>query len=177
MRPSDRLKKLAARNRLDIAALQAEINKLLADHPELAEDEILRADMIEGATDAYDFLAMLVRKMGEAKALELGVEAYADELLARRNRFMHRRDRLRELIFKVMNSARLTKVELPEATLSIRAGQAKVIIVDELEIPEEYLRIKTEPDKIKIKAALQNNEHVPGAMLSNVEPVLAIHIK
>ena len=39
------------------------------------------------------------------------------------------------------------------------------------------MRIKKEPDKLRIKAAISAHEHVPGAMMSNPEPVLAIHSK
>ena len=69
-----------------------------------------------------------------------------------------------------MNTAELKRAELPEATLSVRSGQPKVLIINEQEIPDEYMRIKKEPDKTRIKAALSGNQNVPGAALSNVEP-------
>jgi hypothetical protein len=179
MTPSQRLKQLHALGRLDVQIIQDQIKQLLFTQPELelAEDEILRADMIEGETDAFEFLGKLVRLVGDAKTLELGIETYIAELRARKDRFERRQMTLRMLIFKVMEIAQLTKAELPEATLSVRQAPRKVIIVDEMEIPDEYLRIVSAPDKLKIKEALVNNQDVPGAMLSNAEPVLAIHTK
>jgi hypothetical protein len=177
MTPTDRLKQLHAMNRLDVMRVQNAITDLLLTHPELAEDEILRADTIEGATEAFEFLGRLVRLIGAAKILELGTASYIAELQSRKARFERRQEALRGLVLTVMNSAQLTKAELPEATLSVRQAPRKVIIVDEMEIPDEYLRIVSAPDKLKIKEALVNNQDVPGAMLSNAEPVLAIHTK
>lgn len=162
---------------LNPAFVQRQIFELLAAHPELEEDEVLRADMIEGATDAHEFLRQVVRKIGSTQIIASGTAEYIDELCERKERLARREYALRQLIFKVMNSANVLKAELPECTLSIRNGQPKVVIVNEAEIPREFLRIKTEPDKTKLKAALQAHEHVPGVVLSNAEPTLSIHVK
>src|SRR5215469_17181366 len=163
--------------RLDPKATVDEITALLLANPELDEDEVLRADMIEGETGAFEFLSAIVRKIGATQAIAAGTAEYIGELQERKARLERREHSLRGLIQKVMNSAELKKAELPEATVSIKAGVPKVVIINEAEIPREFLRIKTEPDKTKIKAAIQAHEDVPGAALSNSEPVLAIHVK
>jgi hypothetical protein len=76
-----------------------------------------------------------------------------------------------------MDSASIRKAELPEATLSIRSGQQKVLIINEREIPDDFMRMRKEPDKTRIKAAMLANENVPGAVLSNGQPSLAISIR
>ena len=163
--------------RLDIKAVTDAIALLLRDNPELDEDEVLRADMIEGQTNAFDFLSDIVRKIGTTAAIATGTAEYIGELQERKARLERREYALRGLIAKVMNAANLTKAELAEATCSIRAGVPKVVIVNENEIPKEFLRIKTEPNKTTIRAALMAHEHVPGCALSNAEPTLAIHVK
>ena len=95
--------------RLDPVFVQAQINQLLLDHPELAEDEVLRADMIEGSTDAYEFLAAVVASIGAAKYVAAGVKLYITDLTERRDRMERRADALRGLIFRVMEQARLTE--------------------------------------------------------------------
>ena len=91
---------------------------------------------------------------------------------------MERREyALRSLIHKVMDTAGLRKRELPEATVSVRAGQPKVLIIEEELIPDEFCRIKREPDKTRIKAAIQAHEQVPGCSLSNAEETLAIYVR
>lgn len=163
--------------RLDPAFVQLEISQLLAAYPELAEDEVLRADMVEGSTDAHAFLSEVVRRIQAAAATQLGIKAYVAELRERSDRLERREEALRGLAFKVMNTAQLGKAELPEATLSIRQGPRKVVVVNEAEIPDGCVRIKREPDKIQIKQMLQAGDHVPGCVLSNAEPVLAIRVK
>lgn len=162
---------------LDPRAAQDQITALLLAHPELEEDEVLRADCIEGQMTVPEFLAMIVRMIGSTKAVADGTAAYIEELQQRRQRLERRSHALRSLIFKVMNTAELRKMELPEATLSVRHGQQQLVITNEHEIPEEFFRVKREPDRTRLKAALKAHEHVPGAALSNAEPTLAILVK
>jgi hypothetical protein len=162
---------------LDLKYIQQEIAALILLHPELEEDDILRADSIEGETRAFEFLARIVRKIGATRALADGTAEYIGQLQERKARFERREQALRAFCFKVMNTADLKKVELSEATLSIRAGQPKVVIINEHEIPDAFMRIKKEPDKTKIKTALQANEYVAGTALSNSEPALTIRTK
>jgi len=163
--------------RLHPAIVQQQIAALLAQYPELVEDEVLRADMIEGETEAFEFLSRLVRHIGETTAFAEGLAGYRNDLGLRIDRLSRREDALRALAFKIMQTADLPKAELPEATLSIRRGNPKVIITDETVVPDEYCRFKREPNKSVIKAALETGEHIPGATLSNAEPSLTIRTK
>ncbi len=162
---------------LDLKFVRDQIAALLLAHPELEEDEVLRTDSIEGETSAFEFLSRVVRKIGSTQALAGGTAEYIGELQERKARLERREMALRSLIFKVMSAADIRKAELPEATLSMRSGQSKVVIINEKELPDEFMRIKKEPDKQRIKAALVASEHVPGAALSNSEPLLAIIVK
>jgi len=161
----------------DLKSVRDQITALMLAYPELADDEVLREDMIEGSTSANEFLSQLIRKIGTTQAIASGTADYIGELQERHARLEQRIHAIRSLIFKVMQAADLKKKELPEATLSIRAGQPKVVIVNEKEIPQDFLRVKTEPDKSRIKAAIGAGEHVPGASLSNGEATLAIITK
>lgn len=162
---------------LTVKYVADEINALLRAHPELLEDAVFRSDTIEGSTDAFEFLSQTVRKVASANKLVRASADYIEDLHARKARFERREEALRGLIVKIMNTANITKAELPEATLSIRDGQQKVMIINFEEIPDEFMRIKKEPDKIRIKAAMTANEKVPGAALSNAEPVLSIRVR
>ena len=162
---------------LDLHYVQQEIATLLLCHPELEEDDVLRADSIEGQTTAFEFLAKIVRLIGGTSAIATGTADYIGELQERKARLERREMALRALIFKVMNTAELKKVELPEATLSVRNGQPKVVIVNEREIPSEFFRVKREPDRTAIKAAITAGEYVAGTTLTNAEPTLAIRVK
>lgn len=157
--------------------IQQEIANLLLLYPELQEDDQLRADMIEAETGAMDFLSMIVRSIGDNTALASGTADYIKELSERYARIERRIGAMRALAFNIMAKADLRKAELPEATLSVHNGTPKVIVTDEAAIPESYTRVVRSPDKTAIKDALVRGDEVPGAVLSNSEPTLAIRIK
>lgn len=142
----------------------------------LAEDEILNHDMIEGSTNVLDLLKVLEGERREAVRQMAGLRTLITQDELRLERFERREQRLRELAFVVMQACNLRKVDLPEATYSIRPSPPKVIItaatIDEL--PEAYIRVKKEPDKVAIKAALQSGDKVTGAALSNQPDTLMI---
>lgn len=163
--------------KLDVHNIRNEIANLLVCNPELAADDVLRADMIEGETEAFEFLGRLVTAIGKAETTQVGLKQYIDVLKLREARFDRRIQVLRQFAKSIMETANLRKAELPMATLSIRNGPHKVIIVNEHELPDEFWRVKREPDKTKIKVSLQSGVNVSGAALSNGEPSLAILIR
>lgn len=159
---------------LEAKTVQDAITALLLAQPALKEDDVLRADMIEGSTPTPEFLSQIVAKINEAKAMHDALQARIDELSVRRERFDGRILGLRSLIFKVMNAADLKSMQLPEATLTIKHGPAKVVITDEKLIPAIFCRITKSPDKKLIKAELEVGNVVPGCTLSNGEAVLTV---
>jgi hypothetical protein len=166
-------------DRLDPTFVRMQIEQLRLTHPGIWEDgdEQLLLDSLEGETDFHRFMTAVVRRMCEAEACADGIGDLIREVKERQQRFEQRSDAMRSLAFKVMNIAAVRKVELPQATLSIRAGTPKVIVTDEAALPENCIRIKREPDKIAIKEHLARGDQVPGAEMSNAEPVLAMRIK
>jgi Siphovirus Gp157 len=163
--------------RLDPAAIRRQIEILLTAYPELADDEVLRLDMIEGSTDMIEFMRALEVARQQANATADAVGALIDNWRQRMARFQKRDEAIRALMFKLLQLAHLKKLELPEATVSLKIGVPKVVIIDEAALPDEFCRIRREPDRAKIKAALADFKAVPGATLSNGEDSLAVRIK
>ncbi len=163
--------------RLDAATIRHQIEALFVAFPELHDDDILRADTFEGETDLIEYLRYLEDKRSDALSKAQALKMRIDGLKERGDRYEHRCEGLRAAMFKAMEWAEQRKVELPEATLLIREGTQRVIIHDEAAVPDIYCRIRREPDKTKIKAALSEFGDVPGASLSNAEPVLTVRIK
>ena len=56
-------------------SIRQQIDNLLLAYPELAEDEILRGDMVEGATDAHEFLRMIERRRQDAECMTDAIAA------------------------------------------------------------------------------------------------------
>ena len=161
---------------LDPQIVRMQVDRLFADCPELQDDERLRRDMLEGQTDLIALLRFMETRRQEVAAHVKALDATIEEIKTRRGRFERIDEANRRFMFNMLQWANLRKLELPEATLSIRAGMPKVLILDEAIIPDEFCRIRREPDKIKIKAALETG-NVPGTALSNAEQVLAVRVK
>ena len=170
----------AMSNRLDPTFVRAQIELLRVTHPYLWEqegDELLLSDMLEGSTDLYQVLARILDYEHEAENFVVSLDMRIAAYKARMARFEQRVDGMRSLMLKLLQHAGVRKVELPAATLSIRAGQPRVIITDEARLPEQFVRIEREPDKHLIASHLKAGERVDGAELSNSEETLAVRVK
>jgi nitrogen fixation/metabolism regulation signal transduction histidine kinase len=154
------------------------IENLKVSHPELLEDDEAWAATLESETDFNEVLTTIVRRIEDTKALVIGTKDRFEELKARKDRFEHRVETLRELAFKIMAAAELAKVELPEATLSLRAGTQQLVgEADPATLPDSLCKISRSPDRTAIKEALKEGKTVPGFLLSNSQPSLTIRIK
>lgn len=150
---------------LDAAFVKAEVGKLLAEYPELEDDEALRADAIEGETDAHKIIARALEQRQEAETMAGAIKARVVDLSARQTRFERKSEAMRQLIRGVMQAAKLPSVTLPEATLSITSPRQTVGIESLEDLPQGFVRIKREPAKAEILKALVAGESVPGAYL------------
>ena len=162
---------------LDRIVVEREIDALMTSCPELADDETLRHDMIGGETGAFELLDKLVKRAGECLAEQTGLDGYIRDLQSRADRLERRYQGLRTLVRRLMECADLHTARLASATVSLSAGRPKVMITAESAIPDDYCRIKREPNKTAIRTALEAGEHVPGTVLSNAEPNLTIRTK
>lgn len=161
---------------LDASIIEREIATLIEAYPELAEDETLRADMLEGATNIKDVLAAVVDTMQSAKSMRDAIKARTKELSERAARFDRREEAMRVLAERIMRVADLRKVELFDATLSIRATPQAVVITAEEDLPDSFWRVTKSPDKTAIKEALKAGQFVPGACLSNAGETISVRV-
>lgn len=143
------------------------VRALIADLGTLAEDEQLRLDMIEGETSLHEILAQLITSIDDDAILIDGIKARQDELRARDSRLKRRIEVTRALIEKALTIADVKKLELPSATITLKAVAPKCVIVDEAKIPAAYW--KRQDPKIDSRALLADLKDgpVPGAELSN----------
>lgn len=162
---------------LNAQAVKQSIHNTFLLYPELADDEVLRADVLEGSTNLHEALAVMVRRLRDDETLCGALTDLIKTMQERRARFELRMRSIEGVIFSLMHAADLKKVELAEATLSFRNNPPKVVITDEAALPHYYLRNKPEPDKTKIKEALQLGEEIPGACLSNGSVSLSVRVK
>jgi hypothetical protein len=162
---------------VDAQFVKAQIARLLTEYPELAEDETLRADVLEGATSIDRLIEAALSELQEAEMMAAALKEREADLYARRGRFERKSEAMKRLIKSVMRAADLAKMTLPEATLSITAGRAKVNVLDVNELPQGYYRTKREVDMTALKSALEKGEEIPGAELVHGEAGLMIRSK
>jgi hypothetical protein len=79
-------------------------------------------------------------------------------------------------LFAIMDAIGCHRLELPDCTISTRAGPPAVIVTDEAALPDRFIRVETtrRADKAAIATALKDGEVVDGAELSNAMPVLSV---
>lgn len=157
-----------------IASLQGEIASLLARYPELAEDEDLRADMLEGETDLHAVIEKLLGMAREAESMCEAIAARRGALGERLVRYEAKELAMREIIQTLMDRAGLQKLQLPEATLSISYRKPSPVVTDEAALPDEFCKIVRKPDMAKIKEA---ETLPPGVAMGNGKSVLTIRTR
>jgi len=121
-----------------------------------------------------ELLRRIVTAIVFAEAREAESKTIAASMRARQHRYDARSGWLRELLFDVMAALERRSFAAPLATVSIRAGKASVVITDEQALPDAYIRTKREPDRDAILHGLIAGEVIPGAVLSNPMPSVAL---
>lgn len=162
---------------LDVAVATARIGVLLRTYPELAEDEALLADALEGQTDLHPVMSKLVRIRQEKRHAAASLSSYMDDLNDRKARMMRGADAVTALMKGLMDTAGAEKLVLPEATVSISSARESVVITDEEAVPSQLCKLIRQPDKKAIGDALKAGESIPGAALQFGESTLTIRTK
>jgi hypothetical protein len=150
-------------------------DELLRRFPSLADDEQTLLDTLDGESDFDRQVLAVLRSADHDDMLAAGIESRLDELQGRKARLAERVTQKRSAILAAMQMAGRKKVELPDATVSVRATPAKVIITDEALVPPGYFEPQAPRlSKTAVKAALDEGTEVPGAMMSNGGVTLSI---
>lgn len=161
--------------RLDLTKLQ--IGAIAAHlHDELADDERAWLDLLEGETDLYEWVRRLLGKIEDDEGVEASLATQISDRSLRKSRAGERIKAARQAISALLETAKLSKLELPEATVSVRDVPPKPIVVDEAAIPDEFCRTVRKPDMALIKAGMESGE-VPGVSRDNGGVTLTIRRK
>lgn len=144
-----------------------EINTLLAEYPQLAEDEELLKDTLEGNTRLHEIMEKFLSALRENETLAEAVSQRVGKLRERQTRLTHRAQFYRTLMYRLLERTGVKSISLPEAKISVVNSPDKVIVTDESAIPDAFCRITKEPNKTAIKNALKSGTIIPGATLSN----------
>lgn len=163
--------------RLDYQAVQQVIQKLLADYPELAEDEELLKDMIDGESDFTKVIERLVAEYAEASDFASVIKEREKALTERRGRYEAKADAMKALMLQLMQQSQQTKVTLYEATVSVLKPRASVRVDDVNVLTQPYFKLERSADKKRIREDLENGLTVEGASLEYGEAGLSIRTR
>lgn len=155
-----------------VMALRSGANAVLAEDPDA---HLLDGVDLVDEVGAVEFaMRQIVRETQDAQDIAAAARHRATEAAERARRFEARALRYKGLLLAAMDAMGWRKKEWPEATVSLRAGQPNVIITDETQLPEIFIRIRLEPDKESLRAALKDGASIPGAALTNNLPSVQI---
>lgn len=158
------------------SAVRSAVARMKADDPDTDADVL--AALVEAEEPAFnDMLAALCRAADEAGASVGAIKERIAALEDRKLRHEARREEFRALIFAALDAAGQRAWKSPEYTVSITPGRAGVAITDPAAIPDDFVRIRREPDKTAIGAAIASGAEIPGADLRNGAPSLTIRTK
>lgn len=162
---------------LEAQLVAKEIDALCVAFPELAEDEALRADMIEGSTDFSELMSRILDHEREARAMVEAQKIRGEELAERRRRYERRQEAMRVLMLNLMSVADQQKVTLPEATISVTKGRETLDVTDIDALPQGYYSLERKPDRVGILGALKAGQAIPGASLRMGDASLTVRPK
>jgi hypothetical protein len=141
------------------------------------DDEQLKLDTLEGETNLFELVRTLLAGIEEDEGNVLALKHQTETKKIRKDAAEHRNEVRREAIQALMECAKLDKLTLPEATLSVRKVPPKPVVCDEAAVPVELCRLKRTPDIAAIKAEVEAGRSVPGVTLDNGGVTLTIRRK
>jgi hypothetical protein len=162
--------------RFDLTKIQvAAVAAMLRD--ELGDDERAYLDTLEGETDLYEWVRRLLGRIEEDEGNQAALAEQISDRTLRKNRAAERVKASRTAITALLECAKLDKLTLPEATVSVRDVPPKLIVVDEAAVPDDFCKVTRRPDMAAIKAGVETGAAIPGVSFDNGGTTLTIRRK
>lgn len=155
-------------------ALRAE---LAAAHG-LEEDDDVLPDTLDGITDLGDQIATLIGLALENESFAEAIDKRVSDLRSRKDRLVKAAKAIRAAVAEAAADAGIKKLPRPEFTLSF--GISKPSLIGEAnpdDLSPEFVRLKKEIDRTKVKEAIDAGRPVPGFSLSNGRPTVRVLTK
>jgi hypothetical protein len=144
---------------------------------ETIDDQTL-TDTMQGISELPQMVETLVRSGLDDGELICGLKSRLENMSERLSRLKERYEKKRALVAWAMGNSGITKLEVPDFSVSLCAGAQKLEIAEPTIIPQAYL-IPQPPkiDRASISAALKRGEIVEGATLATGNPFIAVRSK
>lgn len=154
----------------EVRQLAALIRGLAPDDP----DALL--DTLDGELDTSDAIGALIALRDAALAAATAAKARKEAWAAREKAAADHEQAVRRQITRLMEAIGERTIKHPLATLTMRAGKPELILTEDAaaRLPDELVRVKREPDRAAIRAALEAGGELDGCALGNAAPSLTI---
>ncbi len=154
-----------------------EITGALADLSSMdLDDEAVQTSLELAQGDFKDKAVAIIKLTENMTADTSAIDAEIKRLQERKKVIENRKQSLRSYLLHNMEACNIPKIECSLFTASLRKGVESVEIIDQSQIPDEFVNVEvvTSPDKKAIKLALQSGKEVPGAMLKRGATTITI---
>lgn len=150
--------------------------RILQEAPDLDEETL--ADTLEGLTDLHEIVAAIIRSVLWDEAIAASLKARINDMQCRLARIDNRASKRRQIARDVMLEIDLKKITAPDFTISVRPGGLSLAVTNERAIPADFWESR-EPrlNRQALLAELKLGTEIPGAQLSNGEPVLSVRTR
>lgn len=152
---------------------------ILALCPGLELDEQLKLSTLEGETGLNELVSSLLAENEDDEGMVKQIKVQIDDRRQRIERFEHRIETRKNAIVSLMDCAQLTKLPLPEATVTLRTLPSRPKVIDADALPDKFVKqvVTLKADMEAIDAALERGENVPGVVMSNGGSSLTVRRK
>lgn len=150
-------------------------DQLLDTWPDLADDSETLLDSLAGLDDFEEQCIATIRHALEREAYAKALGELIEGMTARKRRLEEGAKNLRLAVLGAMQDAGVARIKSPDMSLSTGYGKPKVLIVDEMAIPDDLVRISRTPNKAEIAKQIAAGVVVPGIELGNPVPFLSVH--
>jgi hypothetical protein len=147
--------------------------------PDLELDEQLKLSTLEDETELNEIVSALLAQNEDDEGMIEQIKIQIFDRKERIARFERRIESRKNAIISLMDTAQLTKLPLPEATVSLRTLQPRPKVVDPDALPSAFTieTIVRKPDTEAIAAAVERGASIPGVVLTNGGASLSVRRK
>lgn len=136
------------------------------------------AALVESECDILERLRRMLRAARFAEADMKALDGLIAEMRERKERLGEKAKRLRAAVTWALGELGMKRLDAPDLTATLTPG--KPALVGELDaalLPDRFCRVKREPDRPAIRAALEAGELIEGIYLGNADPILTVRTK
>jgi len=155
---------------------QAIRERIRAETPQI-DDQTL-SDTVEGLTDLHEIISAVIRSALTDEAMATGLKSRIADMQERLDRLQDRASKRRHIAKDVMVELDIKKITAPDFTVSIRAGMASLLVLDEAAVPSIYWEpVAPRLNRQGLLSHLKEGADIDGVTLSTPEPVLSVRTR